>query len=291
MALYVSNSHPVISMSTLACRFCAHDNPAGAKFCNDCGSPLHLKPCPHCEAFTDLSAENCHQCGASFGGVAADVPESAPASPVVVETAAGDAIRPHIPESLAACLDAADNRTRPEDDEVRHYIGTTVSGDSASNGSGSDANRVRARDRVVSSRRSAYRALLVIVPVVLGAVAYYAYFQSAPVMRSLANFIVVAKSADEASPPVVTAPAEKEVDRGARAAGGAPARCVVRRGRFGGAASPECLAEFDGTPERGNDRPAAATAIEMTSHPAQLETLELVLEVVRQLLRGPPACR
>src|SRR5215471_9532148 len=32
----------------LLCRFCDHYNPAGAKFCNDCGSPLHLKPCEQC---------------------------------------------------------------------------------------------------------------------------------------------------------------------------------------------------------------------------------------------------
>jgi hypothetical protein len=32
------------------CPFCDHHNPAGAKFCNDCGSSLHLKPCNQCPA-------------------------------------------------------------------------------------------------------------------------------------------------------------------------------------------------------------------------------------------------
>jgi len=50
----------------LSCRFCHHANPSGAKFCNECGSPLHLRPCPRCEAVTDASAGACHQCGAPF---------------------------------------------------------------------------------------------------------------------------------------------------------------------------------------------------------------------------------
>src|SRR5436190_14615663 len=53
------------------CAFCAHRNPAGAKFCNDCGSPLHLKPCSQCDAINNQTATNCYKCGAacpvSFG--------------------------------------------------------------------------------------------------------------------------------------------------------------------------------------------------------------------------------
>jgi double zinc ribbon protein len=47
-----------------SCPFCSHSNPAGAKFCNDCGSPLTLKPCRHCEAVNDVAAVECHRCGA-----------------------------------------------------------------------------------------------------------------------------------------------------------------------------------------------------------------------------------
>ena len=56
----------ILSMSSPFCRFCSHGNPSGAKFCNECGSPLHLRPCPRCEAVTDSSAGRCHQCGAVF---------------------------------------------------------------------------------------------------------------------------------------------------------------------------------------------------------------------------------
>jgi ribosomal protein L40E len=50
-------------MFPLQCFFCNHINPAGAKFCNDCGSPLHLKPCRQCEAINDQAAKNCYKCG------------------------------------------------------------------------------------------------------------------------------------------------------------------------------------------------------------------------------------
>ena len=54
------------ALPTLHCSFCEHPNPVGAKFCNDCGSPLRLKPCARCDAINDLDATHCHQCGADF---------------------------------------------------------------------------------------------------------------------------------------------------------------------------------------------------------------------------------
>ena len=48
------------------CAFCDHRNPAGAKFCNECASPLHLKPCKRCDAVNDPGATNCYKCGAEF---------------------------------------------------------------------------------------------------------------------------------------------------------------------------------------------------------------------------------
>ena len=60
------------------CLFCNHANPAGAKFCNDCGSPLHLKLCNECEAINDRIAKNCYQCGTEFP-VLSTAPEPVPA--------------------------------------------------------------------------------------------------------------------------------------------------------------------------------------------------------------------
>jgi ribosomal protein L40E len=48
------------------CLFCNHVNPTGAKFCNDCGSPLHLKLCSRCEAVNDQAAKSCYKCRTEF---------------------------------------------------------------------------------------------------------------------------------------------------------------------------------------------------------------------------------
>ncbi|MGH8680108.1 MAG: zinc ribbon domain-containing protein [Burkholderiales bacterium] len=45
------------------CPFCEHQNPAGAKFCNACGSPLHLTPCGDCGAVNNLADPQCWRCG------------------------------------------------------------------------------------------------------------------------------------------------------------------------------------------------------------------------------------
>ncbi len=45
------------------CPFCEHENPAGAKFCNACGSPLHLTPCGDCGAVNNLADPQCWRCG------------------------------------------------------------------------------------------------------------------------------------------------------------------------------------------------------------------------------------
>lgn len=50
-------------MAPLDCRFCDHENPAGAKFCNECGSPLHLAPCKDCGAVNNLTDPHCWRCG------------------------------------------------------------------------------------------------------------------------------------------------------------------------------------------------------------------------------------
>ena len=46
------------------CPFCDHCNPVGAKFCNDCGTPL--KPCNQCDAVNHQAATNCYKCGAEY---------------------------------------------------------------------------------------------------------------------------------------------------------------------------------------------------------------------------------
>jgi len=62
------------------CSFCDHHARAGAKFCDACGSPLHLKPCNQCDAVNDQAAAGCYKCGAEYPAAVA-IPEVTPALP------------------------------------------------------------------------------------------------------------------------------------------------------------------------------------------------------------------
>lgn len=53
-------------MDTSTCSFCSHVNPPRAKFCNECASPLHLKPCRRCNAVNARDAQACYRCGAAL---------------------------------------------------------------------------------------------------------------------------------------------------------------------------------------------------------------------------------
>lgn len=53
-------------MPSLCCSFCQHANPADARYCNECGGALQLKPCKRCDAINALDATQCHHCGADF---------------------------------------------------------------------------------------------------------------------------------------------------------------------------------------------------------------------------------
>jgi ribosomal protein L40E len=75
----------------LVCPFCDHRNSAGAKFCSDCGSPLHLKPCNQCDAVNSRAATNCYKCGAKCPALFT-TPEAAPVLPAADPTPAWPAL-------------------------------------------------------------------------------------------------------------------------------------------------------------------------------------------------------
>ena len=85
------------------CLFCAHTNPAGAKFCNECGAPLHLRPCNRCEAINDQVAKNCYQCGIALS-MPGTAPETAPAWPALDPVAASASLSDLCLESGHASL-------------------------------------------------------------------------------------------------------------------------------------------------------------------------------------------
>ena len=51
----------------MICEGCQHQNPDGARFCNECGTPLKRK-CPGCQAENPPKAKFCSECGQPLGG-------------------------------------------------------------------------------------------------------------------------------------------------------------------------------------------------------------------------------
>src|SRR5437773_1687582 len=98
-------------MASSRCRFCNHDNPDGARFCNACGSPLYLKPCPQCEAVNDTAAAQCYECGAALETNAPAEAVTAIPTPAAADTsnahtggrhAAADPEGSHVPDAFGA---------------------------------------------------------------------------------------------------------------------------------------------------------------------------------------------
>jgi ribosomal protein L40E len=89
------------------CLFCNHLNPAGASFCNDCGSQMHLQPCDRCGAINKRTAKNCYKCDSGFTHSAEPEPEPepeiGPAPAILDKDVAGLArAREHTPVPLEA---------------------------------------------------------------------------------------------------------------------------------------------------------------------------------------------
>jgi hypothetical protein len=229
------------AMSSVLCRFCAHGNPAGAKFCNECGSPLHLKPCPRCEAITESTAGQCHQCGASFEteAVAETAGEHAAADTLHASTPAAQPAS-NIPIALAERLggdtavrkfDARDRSARslPNDDtrgersngapeqSDRRFAARSVTPPSRSSpprsptaGGAPAAERsvdvpAAASRSVGRTRRASYAALLG-VACAIGAAAYFAYVAELPFRSPDVNVAAPMKGTDAATPAAAPAP-------------------------------------------------------------------------------------
>ena len=91
-------------MSRVHCRFCSHPNPSGSRFCNECGSPLNLRPCPQCEAVNDDRERKCHLCGADFPRAVDDQGLGVDQEILPAPVGPADPSRPHVPEVLATSL-------------------------------------------------------------------------------------------------------------------------------------------------------------------------------------------
>lgn len=68
--------------------YCQHENKPGARFCADCGAPLHLKPCAKCGKVDDVTATVCSSCNTPFPPIKLaeyGSMDAAQASPVLVK--------------------------------------------------------------------------------------------------------------------------------------------------------------------------------------------------------------
>jgi class 3 adenylate cyclase len=83
--------------SRMRCRSCQFDNPAGMRFCGQCGAPLALA-CPACGADAPAGFRFCGQCGAALQPSAPAVPV-APAAPPTPAWAAS--VQAYTPRHLA----------------------------------------------------------------------------------------------------------------------------------------------------------------------------------------------
>ena len=219
-------------MASLTCSFCNHANPAGARFCNECGSGLGLRPCPRCDAINDVGASYCHQCGAllnervatSVGGTA----QSSRAADAVSESSVVRALGEVAPEAanpraasppsvkeLSSAAERLDAFWRDSMQAVE--VARTMKPDAADSPAARPVEvlplRVDGESPVIDvasryrrdGRGSARAALAFVVLAVVAAAAYYSYEQSTPRRSAPATSAPIV-----VSPPAQSAPATQQ---------------------------------------------------------------------------------
>lgn len=201
-------------MSTLSCRFCAHRNPPGAKFCSDCGSPLALKPCPKCEAITDVDAELCRQCGAPFDSAVATDAAAEAASPIGqtgdIEERAGALGVPreslHVPESLADRL-GGKVTARPNDEKVEPQVPPALDG-SADVAETDGDPPVALRSHAFAPAARPFRwVTLAVALIAIGVAGYYVYAGRIPDVPQDGDVALAGKDTPASAPPLGSSPA------------------------------------------------------------------------------------
>src|ERR1051326_3275023 len=93
----------------MTCSHCGSDNPAGKRFCGDCGSVLENR-CPHCGADNPPNKRFCGDCGISFAAQPAHAGDTAEARKVVTilfaDLAGSTALHARLdPESVRAFME------------------------------------------------------------------------------------------------------------------------------------------------------------------------------------------
>jgi hypothetical protein len=313
-------------MSSVSCHFCAQRNPAESKFCNQCGSPLDLKPCAKCEAMNHIAVDRCYQCGTPFAidenrefaeagagnaaaarsgageiGVESGLPRQEPANPlpdripVVLSqrmdpaSAPADAGRHEQAHAQASAKDVA----RADDDpwiDPRRAIGTAR------------------HTAPVAERRGATRAAFASVAVcALVGAGYYAYqAQMLPRIADVARALHLnnhptsgatpsSSSATAASSPSGSAPASpaaaarEESGQGSTAAGAptvAPATSAAAAGASPPGGTNDAAASTSAVPSASSSTSAPAAAPSADTQPPTTGTSASTTSRRRSVSRG-----
>lgn len=139
------------SLPPVQCLLCNHLNPAGVRFCNDCGSQLHLLPCEKCGVMNKRNASNCYKCGAGF---------TLPPAPAVLYN---QLARPVLSDVVIA------KKHTPVPKPLARQVDATVAS---------------AAGATSGSERSWWLASLVILLATVGMSGYYYFVQSAAVPKT-----------------------------------------------------------------------------------------------------------
>ena len=200
-------------MSLFHCRFCDHDNPPDARFCNECGSPLYLKPCPQCEAVNESTATQCYQCGAALPKQDAADEASVGSMPELVGATenAGDVggAQRRTEGAFTERFEIEFGEFRPSLFSDTPSVATTREGAASGAAAIGDLRQTRTspgaehhRDSVTRTALTSTGALLVLALIVVGAAAYYAYQYSAAPTKGAD--VVVASPASAQQEPAAT---------------------------------------------------------------------------------------
>ena len=280
-------------MSLFHCRFCDHDNPPDARFCNACGSPLYLKPCPQCEAVNDSAALQCYQCGAAL---TKDDAAQAASGTVVPEfaNATESAGEPGGAEHRTAS-GAFTERFEVEFGEFRPSLfsdtatATTTPVGATSGKAAGDHREMRTSSGVAHHRESVARttltstgALLVLALIVVGAGAYYAYQHSDRPTKS-ADVVAAAPpdaqqqpapevkapsaTSNEAAPPVPTTPEADSTKGAAKAEAATAVPTATRQESVGPSVEPRPGSKVKSTADSRRTGAAGKGSASQPAHP------------------------
>lgn len=201
-------------MSNVACNFCAHSNPEGSKFCNECGSQLNLTLCSRCEAINSVSAKQCFQCGAPLSsGTTGEMATPPVALTETAQSAEGPATKGDpVPASLAEPLEAFPEHPHVASPEPRATLenepslAQALSADSARHDDNGPSNPQDA-DRATYLGRNPNRAHRFLLLVAFVAVAGAVYWMSVNTAHPPDSRTMTGGARTTAPEPVSSAPA------------------------------------------------------------------------------------